>query len=81
MRKIFLDTDVKVVPGITHHSVLNNASVYSVDKENLCRIPMLRSLLSIRDDQWEIRFNDENDEVVSIEDDDINEMIEDVCTT
>ena len=34
----------------------------------------------IRDDQWEIRFNDEGDDQISVEDDDIEEMIHDVCT-
>ena len=41
---------------------------------------MLQSLLEIRDDNWEIIFNEEREDN-ELDDDDIQMMIEEVCTT
>ena len=70
---------MRISPGVTHQSELFDIAVYKVDDEQQWRIPLLQSLLMIRDDQWEIRFNDGDDQI-SVEDDDIEEMIHDVCT-
>ena len=55
--------------------------MYKVEEAQTWRLPLLQSLLEIRDDHWEVRFGDDDDDDVQFEDDDIKEMIHDVCTS
>ena len=42
------------------------------------QVPLLRNLLEVRGDNWEVIYDDEAEEVAT--DDDINFMIETICT-
>ena len=77
IRKIFLDTGVRITPGVTAATAISNYIVYKVEEEQEWKLPLLHSLLEVRDDQWEIRFED--DDVEQLQDDDINDMIHDIC--
>ena len=77
IRKIFLDTGVRITPGVTAATAISNYTVYKVVEEQEWKLPLLHSLLEVRDDQWEIRFGD--DDVEQLQDDDINDMIHDIC--
>ena len=54
-----------------------SSRLYRVVEEQEWKLPLLHSLLEVRDDQWEIRFGD--DDVEQLQDDDINDMIHDIC--
>ena len=58
LRTIFLDTDIQVIPGITSKAALVNYTVYETKGD--WQIPLLTSLLEIRDDNWEVKFDDES---------------------
>ena len=81
IRKILMDTGIKISPGTTHQSVLYGSKIYEADEKEQWRIPVLQSLLKVRDDQWEIRFSDDCDDKPYFEEDDIEEMIFDICTS
>ena len=79
LRKIFLDTGVLVVPGQTHKSELWNFRVYDTPAGDEWKLPLLVSLLEIREDNWEVLYVDENDSSALPDDNDIVDMINDVC--
>ena len=79
IKKIFLDTGIRVVPGVTLPSALSGVTAYKVEEDQRWRLPLLLDLLRIRDDQFEIRFDEEHDE--TLEDDDISAMIFETCTS
>ena len=61
-------------------SQLRNCRVYQAPEGEEWRLPMLQSLLEIRDDNWEIIFNEEIEDS-EMDDEDIQMMIAEVCTT
>ena len=79
IKRIFLDTGVRIIPGVTLPSVLSGVSAYKVEECERWRYPLLQSLLQVREDQWEIRFDEE--EEVCFEEDDISDMIHETCTS
>ena len=76
LRKILLDTGVHINPGETKGFVLNNYRVYKIPIDQEWRIPLLISLLRIRDSNWEINFDDEAGQM---KEDDISTLISSVC--
>ena len=83
LRKIFLDSDVQIVPGVTRPSDLNNYCVYPVPEDEAYRLPLLQSLLEIRNENWAVIFNEENGDEHDdeLEENDIITMINDVCSS
>ena len=79
LRKIFVDTQVRVDPGVTLPSALSGITAYKVEEDQRWRLPLLCDLLQIRDDQFEIRFDEENNE--ALDEDDITAMIFETCTS
>ena len=54
LRTILIQTGVLVVPGRTRPADLNNYRVYTVPEGEEYRIPLLHSLIDIREDNWSI---------------------------
>ena len=84
LRQILLETQVLVVPGVTRPSELNNYCVYPVPEDEAYRLPLLQSLLEIRNDNWAVIFNEENggdEHDDELEENDIITMINDVCSS
>ena len=79
LRKIFMDTKVRVVPGVTHPSALTGIKAYTVEEDELWRLDLLQCLLQVKEDQFEIRFDEEGE--VTFDEDDISDMIHEVCTS
>ena len=76
LRKILLDTGVHIDPGQTKGFVLNNYLVYKTPVDQEWRIPLLVSLLRIRDSNWEIHFDDEAGQ---LKEDDVSSLLSSVC--
>ena len=76
LRTILIDTDVQVIPGITTKWALSDFTVYEVKGD--WQVPLLTSLLEIRDDNWEVKFDDESRKNGGL-DNDIVDMITDIC--
>ena len=71
---------MSVVPGSTRPTALNQYTVYPVPEGEEYRLPLLQSLLEIRDEHWEVVFDEEEEErVMEIEENDIVVMINEVC--
>ncbi len=84
LRQILLDCDVTVVPGVTRPSELSNYNVYPIPEDEAYRLPLLKLLMEIRNDNWTVIFNEENegDEPDDeMDDNDIVIMINDVCSS
>jgi hypothetical protein len=51
LRRILLDTGIKIIPGSTAHSELNEVNIYEIPAGKAWRYPFLCSLLKIRDEE------------------------------
>ena len=71
----------RIVPGRTKQSDLQNYTVYQVPEEELWRLSILESLMEIRSDNWSVIFNEEEEEEDDLEENDIEAMIYEACTT
>ena len=80
LRKIFLDTGIKVVPGVTSKFQMRDHQVYKTPEGEEWRLPMLVSLLEIREENWEILYDDEEENESAPGENDVKDMIDEVCT-
>ena len=71
----------RIVPGRTKQSDLQDYTVYQVPEEELWRLSILESLMEIRSDNWSVIFNEEEEEEDDLEENDIEAMIYEACTT
>ena len=78
-----MDTGMHIIPGVTDKFSMSGVEVYEVKESEQWRLPVVYSLLEVRNDQWEIRFYDGDDHNYydMTEDDDIEDMLYDVCTS
>ena len=61
LRKILLDSGAYIIPGQTSPSQLSNFQVYETPLGDDWKLTLLTSLIFIRDQQWEIKFSDEDE--------------------
>ena len=80
LRTIQLETGISVIPGITKPSEIVNHRVYKFEEKENWKIKLLVSLMEIRDQRWEILF-DEEEETGSLRKDDITDMIDSVASS
>ena len=78
IRKILLDTNVTVVPGVTRAHDLSDYRVHETPAEENWRLGLLVSLLEVRDARWNVLFDDESGH---LSEDETSMMINDVCTS
>ena len=78
LRKILLETGVKVQPGVTKGYVLSHYRVYETPAGQEWRVPLLQSLLEIRDDRWSLQFDEETGNLNA---DEITTLINNVCVS
>jgi len=81
LRLILLETGLAVVPSFTKSWTIKEHRVYKVDNSARWRLPLLRSLLEIRDQRWQILFDEEFGTGELSEDDITTVMIRDVYVT
>ena len=81
MRKIKTVTGISVMPGTTSPGQFGNCRVYDAPEGDEWKLPLLHSLLEVRNDNWEILFCEEEESNNDLEEDDISAMILEVCTT
>ena len=81
MRRVQLDTGTLIVPGLTRPSDIQHYTVYNVPDDQHWRFEMLESLREIRDDNWSVTFNEEEDDEAVLEENDIEDLIYEVCTS
>ena len=74
---IHLETGVAVIPGITKPADIAEHHMYKYDKKEIWKVKLLCSL---RDQRWEILF-DEEEGTGSLRPDDITAMIDDIATS
>ena len=80
LRKILLDTEVLITPGVTSQSEIQHYAVYNVPENQEWRLGVLESMIQIKQDNWSVIFSDEEDEDL-LEENDIDMMIYEVCTS
>ena len=78
LRLIQLETGVPVIPGVTKSWEIKHHRVYSKSETEAWKIKLLQSLLEIRDQRWQILF-DEEEPSGGLSNDDIIFMIRDVA--
>ena len=62
----------------------NKTCVYQIPEDEAYRLPLLKSLIEIRNDNWSVIFNEEKggeERDEEFEDNDIITMINDVCSS
>ena len=72
------ETGIHVVPGRTKPGELWNWRVYKPVEDRPWIIPLLVTLLEIRDQRWEVNFNEEDEQLMP---DEIQTIIDDICIT
>ena len=78
IRTILQQTGTLVIPGITHKGVLNDFVVYKTPPNQEWRFPLLVSLLELRESNWTVTF-DEEEESTLFQKDAIDQLIDSVC--
>ena len=73
---MLLDTGVRIEPGVTKGHVLKDYHVYETPVGQEWRLPLLQSLIEIRDDRWSLQFDEETGDFSN---DDIIELLNNVC--
>ncbi len=71
------ETNVVVLPGVTKSRELRNWLLYSPAEEEDWRLPLLVSMLEVRDNRWEVKFDEEEEDLGN---DEAQAIIDDVCT-
>ena len=69
-------TGVRIVPGETTPRAFQSYTVHATPRGQEWRLPLLVSLLEMRDSRWEVNFDEETQKVNKEE---IEAMIENVC--
>ena len=72
------ESKVNVRAGLTQHTELNNWQVYDPKEGQEWKLPLLVSLLAIRDSCWEISFDDESE---SLQRNVIQVFLDSICTS
>ena len=80
LRAIHLETGVAIIPGITKSADIADHRVYKYEEKDIWKVKLLCSLMEIRDQRWEILF-DEEEGTGSLLPDDITAMIDNVATS
>ena len=62
LRKISLDAKEPIIPGVTGPRILNNLVVNPVPEGQKWRIPLLHSLFEMRNENWIVVFDEDNEE-------------------
>ena len=78
IRCILLESNVPIYPGISKSTILRDHKIYTMPAEDHWKIPLLKSLIELRNNQWEVLFDEEEH---SFRGDEIQLMIDDVCTS
>ena len=78
IKTILQQTGTLVIPGSTHKGVLNVFVVYKTPPNQEWRFPLLVSLLELRESNWTVTF-DEEEETSLLEKDAIDQLIDSVC--
>ena len=73
-----MKTHVSVIAGNTKPHTIKSNRVYRVPQQEKWRISLLRSLLELRNKQWEVLFDEEEGQLMP---NNIQMMIEEVCIT
>ena len=81
LRKIHVVTGIKAIPGATPTGQFRNCRIYVTPEGEEWRLPLLQSLLEVRSENWDILFNEEEEEQDNFDGNDISAMIEETCTT
>ena len=78
LRTIMLETGLPINPGVTSPWVLANHRVYGgVPAGEEWKIPLLTNLIEVRDDRWQVIFDEESE--ITLQNEDIDAMIADIC--
>ena len=77
IRCILKVTDTLIIPGKTSKDSLSDYKVYNIPDGEEWRVPLLESLIEIREKRWEVQFNEEANE--SLNEDAIKLLINRAC--
>ena len=78
MRSIQKNTGIQVTPGVTHAAMVKKKPLFKPPEEQMWKIPLLHSLLAVKAENFEICFDDDEDEEVE-EYDVANEILMNIC--
>ena len=78
IRDILIDTGIQTRSKNTNKSQLESFNVYKPPEEAKWKLPLLMSLIEIRDQRWEVLFNEEEEEG-RISEDNVTAMIDQLC--
>ena len=65
IRCILNQTGTLIIPGKTSQSSLSDYNVYKIPNGEEWRVPLLKSLIEIREKRWEVQFSEEGDDTLN----------------
>ena len=77
IRDILLETGIQISKKNTSREQFQIFNVYKCPQESKWIIPLLESLIEIRDQRWEVLFDEEDE--CRITEDDVTAMIDRLC--
>ena len=78
IRDILIETGIRISHKNTNKAQLQNFIVYKAPEEAKWKIPLLESLIEIRDHRWQVLFNEEENEQ-RMSEDNVTLMIDQLC--
>ena len=81
LKRIFHDTGTLIIPGKTRPSALADYRVYPVPGGEEDRVPLILCMKEILADNFEIIFNEEGDDEEQMAANDIQAMLNELCSS
>ena len=78
VRKVLLDSDVRITPGVTKGQVLSDYMVYATPAGQEWRAPLVLSLIEVRSQNWIVQFEEETG---NLQEDEATVIINNVCVS
>ena len=78
LRKVLLDSDVRITPGVTKGQVLSDYRVYETPAGQEWRAPLVLSPIEVRNQNWVVQFEEETG---ILQEDEATLIINDVCVS
>ena len=77
IRQIMLETDIRIIPGLTTKASLKNYTVYTEPEGQDWKVGLIKGILDVREKRWEVLFDEECD---GLNDEELKLIIHEACT-
>jgi F0F1-type ATP synthase epsilon subunit len=73
-----LETGSNIIPGVTLKSAIKHHKIYLMPEGHEWKIALIKGILEVREEKWEVLFDDENE---CLNDEDLQLILDHACTS